>query len=162
MPNYLSPYCPDLSPIIRPLTHLTKSDTLFIWVQAQDDAFNKAKHLIFTATVLQYYDLNKPFTLPVDASEEGVGSDLLQPIVKTAFNRWHTYQTASTQQSKDTPKSKKSAWLFATHLENLTTGSMANRTQKFTPTTSHLRSPITSPCTKPEHGYRKCIKGESF
>ena len=79
MANYLSPYCPNLSTIIRPLTQLTKSDTPFMWAQAQDDAFNKAKHLISTAPVLQYYDHNKPVTLQVDASEEGVGCALLRP-----------------------------------------------------------------------------------
>lgn len=79
MANYLSPYCPNLSTIIRPLTQLTKSDIPFMWAQAQDDAFNKAKHLISTAPVLQYYDLSKPVTLQVDASEEGVGGALLQP-----------------------------------------------------------------------------------
>jgi len=56
MANYLSPYCPNLSTIIRPLTQLTKSDTPFMWAQAQDDAFNKARHLIPTAPVLQYYN----------------------------------------------------------------------------------------------------------
>ena len=50
-----------------------------MWAQAQDDAFKKAKHLIATAPVLQYYDLNKPVTLQVDASEEGLGGALLQP-----------------------------------------------------------------------------------
>jgi len=50
-----------------------------MWAQAQDDAFNKAKHLIFTASVLQHYDLCKPVTLQVDASEEGMGGALLQP-----------------------------------------------------------------------------------
>ena len=79
MANYLSPYCPSLSTVIRPLTQLTKSDTPFMWAHAQDDAFNKAKHLISTAPVLQYYDLSKPVTLQVDASEEGVGGALLQP-----------------------------------------------------------------------------------
>ena len=50
-----------------------------MWVQAQEDAFTKAKTLIATTTVLQYYDLNKPVTLQVDASEEGLGGTLRQP-----------------------------------------------------------------------------------
>lgn len=79
MANYLSPYCPNLSTTIRPLTQLTQSDTPFMWAKAQDDAFKKAKHLISTAPVLPYYDLNKPVTLQVDASDEGVGGALLQP-----------------------------------------------------------------------------------
>ena len=79
MANYRSPYCPNLSTTIRPLIQLTQSDTPFMWTQAQDDAFKKAKHLIATAPVLQYYDLDKPVALQVDASEEGLGGALLQP-----------------------------------------------------------------------------------
>lgn len=66
MANYLSSYVPNLSTIIRPLTQVTHSDTPFMWAKAQDDTFKKAKHLISTAPVLQYYDLNKPVTLQVD------------------------------------------------------------------------------------------------
>ena len=65
--NYLSPYYPNLSTIIRPLTQLTKSDTPLCGHK------HKAKHSISTAPVLQYYDLGKPVTLQVDASEQGVG-----------------------------------------------------------------------------------------
>ena len=79
MANYLSPYCPNLSTTMRPLTRLTRNDTSFIWAQAQEDAFAKAKTLIATTPVLQYYDINKPVTLQVDASEEGLGGALLQP-----------------------------------------------------------------------------------
>ena len=64
---------------MRPLTRLTRNDTSFIWAQAQEDAFAKAKTLIATTPVLQYYDINKPVTLQVDASEEGLGGALLQP-----------------------------------------------------------------------------------
>jgi len=39
--------------------------------EAQEEAFNKLKHLTSTPPVLQYYDLSKPVTLQVDASEEG-------------------------------------------------------------------------------------------
>ena len=79
MANYLSPYCPNLRTVIQTHTQLTKSDTPFMWAQAQDDAFHKAKHLISTAPVLQYCDLSKPVTLQVDASEEGVGGSFLWP-----------------------------------------------------------------------------------
>ena len=78
MANYLSPSCPNLSNTITPLTRLTQSETLFIWAQAQDGAFQKAKHFIFTAPVLQYYDLNEPVILQVDASEDGLGAAFLQ------------------------------------------------------------------------------------
>ena len=86
MANSLSPYCPNLSTIIRPLTQLTKSDTPFMWAQAQEDAFSNAKHLISTAPVLKYHELSKPVTLQVDASEEGGVVSSFSPIVKDASN----------------------------------------------------------------------------
>ena len=52
MANYLSPYCPNLSTTIRPLNQLTRNDASFMWAQAQEDAFTKAKTLIATTTVL--------------------------------------------------------------------------------------------------------------
>ena len=79
MANYLSPYCSNLSMVIRPLTALTQKDVPFSWSEVQERAFNDAKQLIATAPVLQYYDLGKPVVLQVDASEEGLGGALLQP-----------------------------------------------------------------------------------
>ena len=79
MVNYLSPYCSNLSNIIRPLTALTQKDLPFSWTEIQGRAFNNAKQLIAAAPILQYYDLGKPVVLQVDASEEGLGGALLQP-----------------------------------------------------------------------------------
>ena len=79
MANYLSPYCSNLSTVIRPLTALTQKDLPFSWTEVQERAFNDAKQLIAAAPILQYYDLGKPVVLQVDASEEGLGGALLQP-----------------------------------------------------------------------------------
>ena len=79
MANYLSPYCSNLSTVIRPLTALTQKDLPFSWTEVHERAFNDAKQLISTAPILQYYDLEKPVVLQVDASEEGLGGALLQP-----------------------------------------------------------------------------------
>ena len=79
MANYLSPYCSNLSMVMRPLTVLTQKDIPFSWSEVQERAFNEAKQLIATAPVLQYYNLGKPVVLQVDASEEGLGGTLLQP-----------------------------------------------------------------------------------
>ena len=80
MINYFSPYCENLSSVIRPLTELTKENMAFIWSEIQNDAFNKAKNIIVTSPVLQYFSLQKPVTLQVDASDNGLGGGaLLQP-----------------------------------------------------------------------------------
>ena len=128
MACHLSPYCPDLSTIIRPLTQLTKSDIPFMWAQAQDDAFNKAKHLISSAPVLQYYNLNKPVTLQVDASEEGVGGSLLQPNSEGRLQPVAYTSNSLNATEQRHSQIEKECWPFATHLENLTTGSTANQT----------------------------------
>ena len=79
MLNYLSPFCQNLSAVIQPLRALTKEGVEYVWSEIQDKAFNEAKHLVSTAPTLMYYDINKPVTLQVDASEGGLGGALLQP-----------------------------------------------------------------------------------
>ena len=54
MANYLSPYCSNLSTVIRPLTGLTQKDIPFSWPEVQEWAFNNAQQLIATAPILQY------------------------------------------------------------------------------------------------------------
>ena len=144
MAKCLSPYCPNLSTIIRPLTHLTKSDTPFMWAQAQTNKLHQCSNTMTSANQ----------SLQVDASEEGVGGVLLQPNSEKRLQPVAYTSNSFNATEQRTPKSKKSAWPFVTHLEHLTTSSMAN--QKFTPTTSHLRSFAKSLYTKPQHGYRKC------
>ena len=78
MVNYLSPYCQNLSTVIRPLTELTKTDVAFIWSSIQQTAFDGAKRLIASTPVLQYFDQKKQVILQVDASEKGLGGTLLQ------------------------------------------------------------------------------------
>ena len=91
MVNYLSPFCENLSSEPQPLRMLTQTAVPFIWSDAQDQAFNKAKQLIASAPVLAYYDLRKPIILQTDVSDYAVGGALLQPNNKgylqpVAFN----------------------------------------------------------------------------
>ena len=79
MVNFLSPYCENLSATIRPLTELTKDGMVFMWSDSQQESFSKAKEIIANAPVLQYFNLEKPVTLQVDASECGLGGVLMQP-----------------------------------------------------------------------------------
>jgi transposase InsO family protein len=79
MLNYQSPYCPNLSSVLKPLRLLTREDTKFLWSPTQEDAFQRSKQLIAHAATMRYYDMNKPVVLQVDASENGLGGALLQP-----------------------------------------------------------------------------------
>lgn len=79
MVNYLNTFCPNLSPVIKPLFDLTKQDRDFIWSDIHQEAFAQAKRLITSAPCLAYFDNNRPVTLQVDASQGGLGGALLQP-----------------------------------------------------------------------------------
>ncbi|CAB4037346.1 Hypothetical predicted protein, partial [Paramuricea clavata] len=78
MCQYLSKFCPKLSKIVLPLRDLTRLNVEFIWTDVHESAFNSAKDLIASSTILQYYDVTLPVTLQVDASNEAIGGVLLQ------------------------------------------------------------------------------------
>ena len=86
-------------------------------MNTHESAFQTAEELIATTMVLRYYDVTKPMTLQVDASEEAIGGVLLQegqPVcftshtldsteknyaqiekeclaIVTGMNKWHQY-----------------------------------------------------------------------
>ena len=75
MCQYLSKFCPKLSKIVLPLRDLTRINVEFIWTDVHESAFNSAKDLIASSTILQYYDVTLPVTLQVDASDEAIGGE---------------------------------------------------------------------------------------
>jgi len=60
MANYLSSFCPNLSPTIKPLFELTQNGHEFIWSPTHQTAFENAKHLIASAPCLAYLSAQKP------------------------------------------------------------------------------------------------------
>ena len=78
MCQYLSKFCHNLSETVRPLRDLTKEDSVFLWSNNHENAFNSAKDLIASTTALRYYNVTLPVTLQVDASEDAIGGILLQ------------------------------------------------------------------------------------
>ena len=67
-----------MSGTVLPLRDLTKENSIFLWSNNHEEAFNLAKNLIASATALRYYDPALPVTLQVDASEDAIGGVLLQ------------------------------------------------------------------------------------
>ena len=76
--NYLSKFVPKLSEVMRPINDLTRPDTEWTWVSAQDKAFEEVKHLLTQAPVLAYFAPTKELSMQCDASGQGLGAALLQ------------------------------------------------------------------------------------
>ena len=76
--QYLSKFCHNFPETVLPLRDLTRENSEFLWSKNHENAFNSAKNLIASATALRYYDPTIPVTLQVDASEDEIGSALLQ------------------------------------------------------------------------------------
>ncbi|XP_076062441.1 uncharacterized protein LOC143037773 [Oratosquilla oratoria] len=78
MVGYYRRFCPNFSSVVAPLTDLLSTKTSFKWTQACQDSFESVKALLANAPVLRAPDLQRPFTIHVDASEVGAGAVLLQ------------------------------------------------------------------------------------
>ena len=76
--TYLSPFIPSLSSFTAPLCGLLKKGTEFFWNNSYQEAFDKVKLLIYKDTTLWYFDVHKPVTVQVNASQKGLGVALLQ------------------------------------------------------------------------------------
>lgn len=50
--TYLSRFLPDLSDLLEPLRHLTRSDRIWSWNQMHDNIFEDVKRLVTTSPVL--------------------------------------------------------------------------------------------------------------
>ena len=85
MVTYLSPFIPSLSTHTAPLWELLKKDSEFMWNTTYQEAFNQIKQLVCKDTTLQYFNVQKPVTVQVDASKKGLGATLLQDGRPVAF-----------------------------------------------------------------------------
>ena len=66
--SYLSSYISRLSDNTLPLRQLLHKDVEFQWNDEQQQAFDKLKELVTSATHLQYFNPKKPAVVQVDAS----------------------------------------------------------------------------------------------
>ena len=79
MVNYLNTFCSNLSAVAHPLFVLSRPDTLYQWTPEHTSAFMATRQLIADSPCLAFFDLRKPVTLQVDASDFGLAGALLQP-----------------------------------------------------------------------------------
>ena len=70
---------PSFSKVAKALTKLTRKETLFIWDEACQEAFNALKRLLTTAPVLRHFDPDRKTVLECDSSDYTLGGILWQP-----------------------------------------------------------------------------------
>ena len=76
--NYLSPFCPDLQILLRPIVELTRKERPFVWGKKQETAFIEVKKRLTNPPVLHLPKADGRFILYSDTSKEGTGSSLWQ------------------------------------------------------------------------------------
>ena len=67
-----------MSEITAPLRSLLKKDIQWSWHNEHQESLEKIQKILTSSPVLNFYDINKPILLQVDASQGGLGACLLQ------------------------------------------------------------------------------------
>ena len=84
--TYLGKFIPNLSEIDVPLRDLLKTDVVFDWQPAHEEAFNRLKDQCCSHPVLKYFDLSKQVEIQCDASQHGLGTVLIQDGRPVAYS----------------------------------------------------------------------------
>ena len=67
--TYLSQHIPNFEKEAQPLRDLIKKDVPFQWDAIHDRCVSVLKHMVSKSKSLAYYNVSKPVTLEVDASQ---------------------------------------------------------------------------------------------
>ena len=78
MVNFIAKFAPQVSEVTAPLRELIKKSISFRWLDIHDKAFSDLKSILIDSQAFRYYDVTKPVTLQVDASQHGLGAALIQ------------------------------------------------------------------------------------
>ena len=76
MLQFYSRFLDNLATTIEPLTRLLRKNCVFSWGNSQQQAFNRAKKMLLSHSVLVHFDPSKEIVLSCDASPYGVGAVL--------------------------------------------------------------------------------------
>jgi len=78
MISYYRSLIPNSSLITSTIYKLLKKDAMFVWTEAQENAFQHLKSKLINRPILQYPDFSKEFILTTDASNSALGAVLSQ------------------------------------------------------------------------------------
>ena len=78
MTNQLAKFVPSLATITAPLRSLLGKNSSWLWGEPQETAFNQIKQLLTSTEILAHCDPAKDTIIAADASNDGVGTVLLQ------------------------------------------------------------------------------------
>jgi hypothetical protein len=84
--QYLSPFIPNMSSKTKVLRNLLKKDVPWEWTAEHTRVFEDLKQTISSDLSLRYFDPNKPATIEVDLSMNGLGAALIQEEKPVAFS----------------------------------------------------------------------------
>lgn len=72
--NYYNRFLPNLATVLHPLHQLLQNGRKWLWTKECEQAFQDAKNLVISDTVLTHYDPSLPVKLACDASPYGIGA----------------------------------------------------------------------------------------
>ena len=84
MAQYVSRFVPNFSDIVAPLRRLTHKDVKWRWNKTENDSFKRLKTMLASCESVQFFDVELPTELIVDASPFGLGAILTQISNKNA------------------------------------------------------------------------------
>ena len=89
MVNYMSKFIPNLANLTQPLRELLHKEVEWHWSERQEKAFQAIKEKLTSDATLQYYDVEKPLTVSVDASSYGLGEFYCKRVNQCATHPDH-------------------------------------------------------------------------
>ena len=78
MVNHLGKFIPHLADLSDPLRQLLRKDSVWVWGEPQQKAFEQIKQALVSPTVPAHYNPNRPTIISADASNTGLGAVLFQ------------------------------------------------------------------------------------
>jgi hypothetical protein len=92
--DYYYRFVEGFSKIAKPITTLQRKGVRYEWTKECDSAFIKLKRLLTSASILRVSDMEKDFTVYMDASKQGLGAVLMQDggVISYASRKLKKYE----------------------------------------------------------------------